>query len=94
VLLRFLAVCDDEVLSNELVDDAILPALARMRPLSTQASASPGSPRNAYLGVLAALELVLAAERPEAAASVVDETEREWARDRDSLGIDRQWCGH
>jgi len=95
VLLSFLAVCDDEELVAELLDDAILPALARI-------SALPGGPRaegplelqTAYRTVLAALELALRAARP---SSVVDplelESEREWMRDRDSLGIDRATCG-
>jgi len=33
LLLRFLAVCADETLADELVDDAILPALSRIRNL-------------------------------------------------------------
>jgi len=93
VLLRFLAVCSDETLAGEIVDDAILPALARMGPLRRTTS-DPGSLRTAYLGVLTALELSLRAERPPRVDAVADELEREWARDRDSLGIDRDWCRH
>jgi nitrate reductase assembly molybdenum cofactor insertion protein NarJ len=93
VLLRFLAVCDDEGLAEELVDDAIRPALARMG-----LAAGPGgaaSARDAYVGLLRALELALGAGRaPLAADPAVAETEREWVRDRDSLGISRDWCGH
>ena len=50
--------------------------------------------REAYVGVLGALERVLAAGRPAPEDVVELELEREWARDGDSLGIDRQWCGH
>ena len=94
VLLRFLAVCDDETLADELVDDAILPALARMGSLRNMASVGPTSLRAAYLGVLTALELSLRADRPGQADAVAVEVEREWTRDRDSLGIDRDWCGY
>ncbi len=95
VLLRFLAVCADETLADELVDDAILPSLARIASLPGVSTAGPGSPRGAYLGVLSALELSLRAGRPERAADPLTvESEREWTRDRDSLGIDRDWCGH
>jgi nitrate reductase assembly molybdenum cofactor insertion protein NarJ len=96
VLLRFLAVCDDETLAGELVDDAVLPALARMLTRAGAVSNDPSArARNAYVGVLRALELALGAGRPGRAADpVLEETEREWARDRDSLGIDRDRCGH
>jgi nitrate reductase assembly molybdenum cofactor insertion protein NarJ len=95
VLLRFLSVCADETLADELVDDAILPALARIRTLEGAGSGDPGSLRSAYVGVLSALELSLRAGRPERAADpLAVESEREWVRDRDSLGIDRDWCGH
>ena len=94
VLLGFLGVCDDETLASELVDDAILPALRRMAIASGTAD-ERASIRGAYLGVLRALELSLGAGRPEPAEDPADdETEREWLRDRDSLGIDRDWCGH
>jgi nitrate reductase delta subunit len=94
VLLSFLAVCVDEQLVGELVDDAILPALARVAAL-------PGGPQEgrelepetAYRTVLRALEFALRAARPDAAADPLTlEAEREWTRDRDSLGIDRAWC--
>jgi nitrate reductase assembly molybdenum cofactor insertion protein NarJ len=95
VLLRFLGACDDETLVGEIVDDAVLPALARMRPLRDKAAeAGAMTVRGAYLGVLTALELSLRAERPLRADPVVDEAEREWTRDRDSLGIDRDWNRH
>ena len=95
LLLRFLAVCADETLADELVDDAILPALSRIRNLRGAGTSNPGSLRDAYLEVLSALELSLRAGRPEQAADpLVVESEREWMRDRDSLGIDRDWCGH
>ena len=96
VLLRFLAVCDDVELADELVADALLPALARMRiaavPTPTEA---PATLRHAYLGVLRALELSLGGGSAERAVDPLEaETEREWARSGDSLGIDRAWCGH
>jgi len=95
LLLRFLAVCADETLADELVDDAILPALSRIRNLRGAGTSNPGSLRDAYLEVLSALELSLRAGRPEQAADpLAVESEREWMRDRDSLGIDRDWCGH
>jgi nitrate reductase assembly molybdenum cofactor insertion protein NarJ len=94
VLLRFLAVCDDETLASELVDDAILPALRRMA-IAAGTADEHASIRGAYLGVLRALELSLGAGRPEPAEGPAgDETEREWLRAGDSLGIDRDWCGH
>lgn len=95
VLLRFLAVCTDETLADELVDDAILPALARIGSLRGAGTSNHGSLRDAYLEVLSALELSLRAGRPERAADLLTvENEREWVRDRDSLGVDRDWCGH
>ena len=95
VLLRFLAVCTDETLAGEIVDDAILPALARMGPLRDTTSGEGSlTLRDAYLGVLTALELLLGAERPQRSDPVADELEREWTRDRDSLGIDRDWHRH
>lgn len=93
VLLRFLTVCSDDILAGELVDDAILPGLARMRPLRDTRS-EPGSLRTAYLDVLSALELALGTGRPPRDEPAMVELEREWARDRDSLGIDRDWCRH
>jgi len=89
VLLRFLAQTEDEELSDELVDDAILPALARME-LVAAADGEPGDTgRAAYLGLLRALALSLAADRPAGPDTFATEIEREWLRDRDSLGIDR-----
>ena len=93
VLLRFLAVCRDETVSDELVDDAILPALRRIGVLTGDRPAE-GTLRGAYLGLLRALEAALAAGRPERPADLLQlEVEREWVRDRDSLGIDRDLCG-
>lgn len=92
VLLRFLAVCDDEQLADELVDDAILPALERMDLLTKTSRDGSAPARDAYLGVLAALRLALAVGRPERIDDEADETQREWARDRDSLGIERDRC--
>jgi nitrate reductase assembly molybdenum cofactor insertion protein NarJ len=95
VLLRFLSVCSDEGLADEIVDDAILAALRKMRPLRETAAAAGGPTlRDAYLGVLAALELSLGADRPRRSEPFSAELEREWTRDRDSLGIDRDWCRH
>lgn len=95
VLLRFLAVCSDETLAGEIVDDAILPALSKMRPLREATSGGGGlTLRDAYLGVLTALELSLRTERPLRRDEVDEELEREWLRDRDSLGIDRDWQRH
>lgn len=94
VLLRFLAVCDDETLASELVDDAILPALRRMA-IAAGAADERESLRGAYLGVLRALELSLLDGRPEQASDPASaETERQWLRAGDSLGIDRDRCGH
>jgi nitrate reductase assembly molybdenum cofactor insertion protein NarJ len=94
VLLRFLVVCEDDELADEIVDDAILPALERIGQLA--AAGGPGSPqRQAYLDVLRALALTLGADRPmRETEPLTAEIEREWARNRDSLGIDRAWCGH
>lgn len=95
VLLSFLAVCDDDELAGELLDDAILPALARIAALPGGPRAEgPLEPATAYRTVLGALGLVLGAARPDAAVdSLTLEAEREWLRDRDSLGIDRATCG-
>jgi nitrate reductase delta subunit len=92
VLLRFLATCRDETLAGELIDDALLPALARTRPLREPSAAGRATLRGAYLGVVTALELALRALRPAIADEQAVEAEREWSRDRDSLGIDRGWC--
>jgi nitrate reductase assembly molybdenum cofactor insertion protein NarJ len=95
VLLRFLSVCADETLADEIVDDAILVALQKMRPLRETASgADELTLRADYLGVLTALELTLAQGRPPRPDWTAVELEREWMRDRDSLGIDRDWCRH
>jgi nitrate reductase assembly molybdenum cofactor insertion protein NarJ len=95
VLLRFLSVCADDTLAEELIADAILPALARMAVAAQGDADAAGLHRDAYLGVLRALEVLMRRGRE---AAVIDrfeqEIEREWLRDRDSLGISRDWCGH
>jgi nitrate reductase assembly molybdenum cofactor insertion protein NarJ len=94
VLLRFLAGrCDDD-LADEIVADAMLPALARMALAATSGGATT-EVRDAYLGILRALELVLRADCPQASEQAPEELEleREWMRNKDSLGIDRDWCG-
>jgi nitrate reductase delta subunit len=93
VLLRFLAVCPDEELGAELVDDAILPALETMLGPSDPAEAP--TPRNLYRGVVKALALALAAGRPAREADEEAEAAaRAWERHGDSLGIDRERCSH
>ena len=89
VLLRFVAMCDDEELVAETVDEALLPALARMR--GTIGDAEPVNGRQRYQQVVSALALALGARRP---AVVFDETEMAWTRPGDSLGISRDTCGH
>lgn len=96
VLLRFLSVCPEAELSDELVDDAILPALARMSLLGAEQEERASAGRSGWLGVLRALELALAADRPtrETRDPEAAELEREWVRGQDSLGIERVTCGH
>ncbi len=94
VLLRFLAECTDDTLADEIVDDAILVALRKMRPLRDAVPGAEPTSRSAYLSVLTALELALGSGRAPADASVDVELEREWLRDRDSLGIDRDRHTH
>ena len=89
VLLRFVAMCDDEELVAETVDEALLPALARMR--GTIGDAEPVNGRQRYQQVVSALALALGARRP---AVVFDEIEMAWSRPGDSLGISRDTCGH
>ena len=89
VVLRFLATCDDEELVAETVDEAVLPALARM--LATVGSEAPVNGRQQYQQVLTALALTLRARRPDVA---FDEVEMAWSRSGDSLGISRDTCGH
>lgn len=101
VMLRFLAVCPDDVLADEIIVEAILPALAQIGLLAGgDAAARPanredGGLRRAYLDLLRALDLSLLAGR-EGLVPVPDElqAERMWARDGDSLGISRDGCGH
>ncbi len=94
VLLRFLAECTDDTLADEIVDDAILAALRKMRPLRDAGPGAEPTRRSAYLSVLTALELALGSGRATADDSVDVELEREWLRDRDSLGIDRDRHTH
>lgn len=88
-ILRFVATCDDDELVAETVDEALLPALARM--LGTVGSVEPVNGRQRYQQVLAALALSLRARRP---AVALDEIELAWSRPGDSLGISRDTCGH
>jgi nitrate reductase assembly molybdenum cofactor insertion protein NarJ len=89
IVLRFLARCDDDELVAETIDEALLPALARM--LGTVGSDEPVNGRQRYQQVLNALALALQAHRP---AVVFDEAELAWTRPGDSLGISRDTCGH
>lgn len=88
-VLRFIAMCDDEELVAETVDEAVLPALARM--LATVGREAPVNGRQQYQQVLNALALTLRARRPDVA---FDEVEMAWSRPGDSLGISRDTCGH
>lgn len=88
-ILRFVAMCDDEELVAETVDEALLPALARMR--GTIGDAEPVNGRQRYQQVVSALALALEARRP---GVVFDEIEMAWSRPGDSLGISRDTCGH
>lgn len=87
-VLRFLASCDDEQLVAETIDEALLPALARM--IGTVGSAEPVDGRHCYQQVIGALSLALQARRP---ALVFEESEMAWSRPGDSLGITRDSCG-
>lgn len=92
VLLRFLTVCGDAELAAELVDDALIPGIARML-----ASVPDGLPdgRSAYCDTVRALGLVLAACRPERIVDERAELEAQhWQRPGDSLGIERDGCNH
>lgn len=88
-VLRFVATCDDDALVAETVDEALLPALARM--IGTVGNAQPVNGRQRYQQVVGALSLALQASRP---AVVLDEAELAWSRAGDSLGIERETCGH
>jgi nitrate reductase assembly molybdenum cofactor insertion protein NarJ len=59
VMLRFVARCPDEDLAEELVGEAILPALARMTQNGEEATSEGESGRRIYLRVLEAIRLVL-----------------------------------
>lgn len=95
VLLRFLAVCEDDVLAGELISDAILPALTRMAVAAEGDGRRPEPGRDAYLGILGSLHVVLSERWTEGTLDPAEqELEREWLRDRDSLGISRDGCKH
>jgi len=66
VLLRFAAACPDDELVDELVDDAIVPALERMTGGAGEIE-GPQSGRRVYLRALLALRLALQAEERELA---------------------------
>jgi hypothetical protein len=70
-MLRFLARCDDEALAEELVAEALLPALARMTRDGEAARLDGGrAGREVYLRVLEAARLALGdALWPETAAA-------------------------
>ena len=89
IVLRFLARCDDDELVAETIDEALLPALARM--LGTVGGGEPVNGRQRYQQVLNALVLALQVYRP---AVAFDEAEMAWSRPGDSLGISRDTCGH
>lgn len=95
VLLRFLAICEDDELAEDIITDAILPSL-RLMGVAAQGDADAGNAlRDAHLGVLRALELVLGRGREVTMVTPEErELEREWLRDGDSLGITRDRCGH
>lgn len=59
VMLRFLACCDDDQLAEELVGEALLPALARMTRDGEEAGLEGGGGRRVYLRVLEAVRLVI-----------------------------------
>lgn len=64
VILGFLAICDDAVLTKELIQDALLPGLGRMVKEDQDGARSPhgdkqGSDRSPYQQVLQALRMVL-----------------------------------
>lgn len=88
-LLRFTASCDDDVAVAEIVDEALLPALARMRAMIGGGETTSGSAR--YQQLVSALALALGARRP---PLDLDALELEWSRPGDSLGITRDTCGH
>lgn len=60
VMLRFVAACDDEELVDELVEEALVPALARMG-VGTRTAATAASGRDLYHQALAALAVTLGA---------------------------------
>jgi nitrate reductase assembly molybdenum cofactor insertion protein NarJ len=89
IVLRFLATCEDEELVAETLDEAVLPALARM--MGTVGSDEPVNGRQRYQQVITALALALQTRRP---ALTFDDDEMAWSRPGDSLGISRDTCGH
>lgn len=80
VLLRFLAVCQDSALVEELICDALLPALEKMAADPGEDTAAtdeqgPGGPK-VYRQVLAALRLALLGRAPEDAACQLNQSLR------------------
>lgn len=65
-VLRFLADCPDEELAEELLDEALLPALERMARAAAAGGSEGGGAngRAAYKGLLAALHAALAERSP------------------------------
>ena len=59
VMLRFLAVCDDDEVNEEIVGEALLPALGRMTGNGDDAVLDGDTGRRIYLRVLEAVRLVL-----------------------------------
>lgn len=88
-LLRFVVACDDDEAVAELVDEALLPALVRMR--AAIGDAPPANDCVSYQQLVGALALALGVRRP---AVDLDAVELEWNRPGDSLGITRDTCGH
>jgi len=60
VVLRFVAACDDEELADELVQEALVPALARMK-VGAGTAAAGASGRDRYRQALGALAVLLGA---------------------------------
>lgn len=89
LVLRFLATCDDDELVTETIDEAVLPALARM--VGTVGTDEPVNGRQRYQQLVQALALALHVRRP---AVSFDDLEVAWTRPGDSLGISRDTCGH
>ncbi len=99
VLLRFLAVCDDAALSEELICEALLPALERMEANGGAAGGAEERARPGYGLVLQALRLALQPSPPDTLpreaprkrnspfclVEIVDSAKGPWAKPRYSL---------